>query len=191
MLGFGARRISAPRFLLSRALPKAIHFSSAVRPINSSNLDHVCIVSSDVQSSIRWYAQVLGLDHVYKNDKHFWPYCKESPAFLQKAISDSSGSDNSSAIKVAILPVESNKAIDFKRHRTQFGEHFALRVSAEEFGRAKLDLPRLLLDAKDLAIRNGAKVDISTDIEEADYGYQQSLFFKDIDGNIVELTMWL
>jgi catechol-2,3-dioxygenase len=66
------------------------------------------------------------------------------------------------------------------KERGHFGEHFALRVSLAEFTRARKELAPLL------AQYPGA----DSSVEEADYGLQRSLFFSDLDGNVVELTTW-
>lgn len=65
------------------------------------------------------YKHVLGLERIFQDTDHFWPKCTHSPAFLTYA-------------EIAILPIE------------QYGEHFALNVSREEFSRAEIELPKLL-----------------------------------------------
>ena len=141
----------------------------AVRPIAATKLDHICVASSDVSKSIEWYKSVLGFQHVHKNDEHFWPKCLDSPAFLQCGLA-----------VVALLPIDPNSSPQL-HNRVQFGEHFALQVSREEFSPAEEDLPTLL--------RANAEDKICQEIiEKADYGHQLSIFFYDLDRNVVELT---
>mmetsp|Transcript_6216 Transcript_6216/g.9801 ORF Transcript_6216/g.9801 Transcript_6216/m.9801 type:complete len:151 (+) Transcript_6216:307-759(+) len=131
---------------------------SSLRSIDIQGLDHVCLVSKDVERSVKWYQRVLGMSLRFNDEDHFWPRCKESPAFMERG-----------GAKVALLPVQQG-------YRERLGDHFALTVSREEFKRAQRDLGKLI----------GTE-----DIEQADYGRQLSLFFKDPDGNVVELTTWV
>jgi hypothetical protein len=84
--------------------------------------------------------------------------------------------------KIAIAPLEHDHTTQFKG-RKQFGEHFALSVSREEFRRAEKDLSTLLLQ--------NSPPNHNIEIEACDYGHQLSLFFHDLDNNIVELTTWV
>ena len=61
----------------------------------------------------------------------------------------------------------------------------AFGVSRAEWERARAELPTLLKEAQDVASGTG-----STEVEEADYGIQWSLFFPDPDNNILEITTW-
>merc|ERR1712194_968902 len=67
--------------------------------------------------------------------------------------------------------------------RSQKG-HVAMRVSNDEFSAFKAKLPDLLKS-------NQVNSEQSLEIEEDDYGIQQSLFFEDPDGNELEVTTWV
>ena len=146
-------------------------FTVHLRPIMASDLDHVCIVAKDVDASIKWYKSVLGMEHTFTNADNFYPTCRYSPAFLKQG-----------GAKIAIAPLEHDHTTQFKG-RKQFGEHFALSVSREEFRRAEKDLSTLLLQ--------NSPPNHNIEIEACDYGHQLSLFFHDLDNNIVELTTWV
>ena len=101
-----------------------------IPPIQTQRLDHVCVVSADVPASIRWYTAVLGMQHQFTHEPHFYPRCLDSPAFLQ-----------SGEAKLAILPVAATEIASFSRtSRRHFGEQFALTLCREEFRRAQRDL---------------------------------------------------
>jgi catechol 2,3-dioxygenase-like lactoylglutathione lyase family enzyme len=146
--------------------------TNAMRPIVATKLDHICIVAKDINASIMWYNTVLGMKHVYTNAQNFYPTCSHSPAFLQNGHA-----------KIAIAPLSAIKENSVFKTRQQFGEHFALTVSRNEFTRAEVDLPLLL--------KKNSPCSYVIDIEACDYGHQLSLFFHDLDTNVVELTTWV
>lgn len=156
---------------LRSILARHITTSTLLRPIHATELDHICIVAKDIDTSILWYSHVLGMKHVHTNANHFYPTCKNSPAFLQHG-----------QAKIAIAPLSSRDLSEFRKRRN-FGEHFALTVSREEFKRAERDLPQLL--------KQHSPINHDINVEAYDYGHQLSLFFKDIDCNVVELTTWV
>jgi catechol 2,3-dioxygenase-like lactoylglutathione lyase family enzyme len=134
-------------------------------------LDHVCVAVSNVDASIEWYGNVLGLRLAHATQPHFYPVDPTCPAFM--GIPDHPGTG------IALLPSQERLIAD---HR---GAHFALRVSADTFAEAHGGeaLKRRL-------VKFQAHPEQSTDIEFWDYGIQHSLFFCDPDGNVVELTTW-
>ena len=80
---------------------------------------------------------------------------------------------------IALLPLSKrNRQIDYHN-----GAHTAFTVSKSEFLSARKSLPALLA-----ANRVSESQDV--DILEEDYGIQKSIFFKDPDGNILEITYW-
>jgi catechol 2,3-dioxygenase-like lactoylglutathione lyase family enzyme len=155
--------------LKSRIVTSNISRYFSFGPIQVSALDHVCIASENVEKSVAWYSNVLGMKHKFSTEPHFWPQCPNSPAFMQ-----------SGSARVAILPVD--KSV-MTRKRRQFGDHFALQVTRDELHRAQRVLPDIL--------KTNSESDTNISIEEADYGHQLSLFFHDLDNNVVELTTWV
>lgn len=156
--------------------------TKSLRPILATELDHICIVAKDINASIAWYTSVLGMKHVYTTVDHFYPTCPQSPAFLQHG---------NAKIAIAPLPVGDEgkttaSVISSFRKRPHFGEHFALTVSRNEFARAEEVLPQLLREHSPPSYSDGG-----IKIEACDYGHQLSLFFPDLDCNIVELTTWV
>ena len=145
--------------------------TKALRPILTSELDHICIVAKDINASIAWYTAILGMEHIYTTADNFYPTCPESPAFLQHGNA-----------KIAIAPLPMGNISHFQK-KLQFGEHFALSVTRQEFKRAQEVLPLLL--------KEHSPATYEIDIEAYDYGHQLSLFFPDLDSNIVELTTWV
>ena len=137
------------------------HMSNKLLPITTSAIDHVCIVTKDINASIKWYKTVLGMTHNFTDAKNFYPTCSESPAMLQQGNA-----------KVAILPLTRGNESPFTKRRN-FGEHFALNISRSEFSRAEKVLPLLL--------KENSPDNHDTDVEACDYGHQLSLFFKDLD----------
>lgn len=134
-----------------------------------ARLDHVCVCVRDVDASIEWYRAVLGMSHQYSDHPSFGT----SPAFLRCGRSGAS---------VALLALEAEKA-PVPQHN---GAHFALGLHSEEaFEAAVAELPALLL-------RHGGDTASTAEphIDVQDYGLQRSVFFADLDANIVELTWW-
>lgn len=158
--------------------------AAPLRPILTTELDHICIVAKDIHASIAWYTAVLGMKHTYTTADHFYPTCPESPAFLQHG-----------KAKIAIAPLlvgqsSCDTTSSLFQKRRQFGEHFALTVSREEFKRAEEVLP-LLLKQHSPSNCQDDDTEMEMEIEACDYGHQLSLFFPDLDNNIVELTTWV
>jgi len=165
--------LSVSVFRARPRLASSRHFTKReVKPITATAVDHVCIVAKDVDASILWYKSVLGMEHKFTDAAHFYPTCSESPAFMQQG-----------SAKIAITPLDSQQLSSTFMKRRKYGEHFALAVSREEFSRAERELPALL--------KLHAPPGHSVDIEACDYGHQLSLFFSDIDENVVELTTWV
>ena len=141
------------------------------RAFRAERLDHVCVVVRCVPTSIMWYGNVLGLRHVAKDLRHFYPTDPEAPAFLQTEFGDG----------VALLPL----AKDRRMINDHLGAHFALNVPEEE----------TFLSLRDGGLHELLKEHCtgsshSCEVDYQDYGIQQSLFFNDPDANIVELAYW-
>ncbi|OQR87682.1 hypothetical protein ACHHYP_08194 [Achlya hypogyna] len=125
------------------------------------SLDHVCLVVKDVPKSIKFYEHVLGATHLYKDDPNFG----EDPAFLKVG-----------SAQIALLPL----AATHKPIEDHNGAHFALSCSSTtDFERIKASLGG---DLKEIGAND--------EVDFQDYGRQLSLFFSDLDGNIVEITHW-
>ena len=144
-------------------------FSSSRRNLHLKHFDHVCLCVSDVPASIGWYSGMFAsVQHLYRDTPNFYPRCLESPAFLR--VNDK--------VNIALLPVDAgDRIVD---HR---GAHVAFRVSDVDFSEA-----RGTLGARLEQNRINDSQDVGVDFQ--DYGIQQSLFFHDPDGNVLELTRW-
>lgn len=136
--------------------------------INIGTMDHICLCVSDIEKSIIWYHNILGVTHKYNDTPNFYPYDLDSPAFLQK-----------NDVKIALLPLHKNQS-PIKDHK---GAHIAFNTNKIEFSKAKEKLPGLLIQFQ-------VHADQSIEVEECDYGIQKSLFFADPDNNILEVTTW-
>jgi len=143
-------------------------FCSSPPPLTLTSIDHVCLSVTDLPLSINWYRRVLNFKHIHQDQPHFYPTCTlGSPAFL-----------TSSSINLALLPVSLSSRIP--NHN---GAHLAFTLPPSLFTFAKTTLPALLAEHKPAAHH-----DVSVDFQ--DYGIQHSLFFRDPDDNILELTCW-
>ncbi|KDO34093.1 hypothetical protein SPRG_01367 [Saprolegnia parasitica CBS 223.65] len=139
-------------------------FSSVTRSVFAHappSLDHVCIVCKDVRKSITFYERVLGARHLYKDDPNFGV----DPAFLQIG-----------SAQVALLPLAAGQT----QIRDHNGAHFAMTCKdANDFATIKASL------SSDLAAHG-----TNAHVQFEDYGRQLSLFFSDLDDNILEITHW-
>lgn len=119
-------------------------------------LDHVAIRALDTEKSARWYQEVLGLD---RYDIPEWqPY----PIFLF---------DSARQFGVAIFPAGEGPAPSQLQHRVVKIDHFAFRVSIEDFQLA-------LAHYQDLGL----------EFQLRDHTYFHSVYVEDPDGHTVELT---
>ena len=151
-----------------RLLQPSYHLTirhKTTKPIAICKIDHVCLCTRDVKKSISWYENVLGLEHFYKDEEHFYPTCKQSPAFMR-----------SGEVRVALYEVE--KIISDHK-----GAHLAFTLSKSNWEFARLTLPKLLEENKVYETQ-------IVSVDEEDYGIQKGLFFQDPDNNILEISMW-
>ncbi|ETV64883.1 hypothetical protein H257_18311 [Aphanomyces astaci] len=140
-------------------------FSSVTRAIFARRppaLDHVCIVCKDVRKSVQFYEALLGAEHLYKDDKDFG----FDPAFLRVG-----------SAQVALLPLEPTQA-PIQDHN---GAHFAITCTDEA------DFLAIKASLSDDLKRAGGPI---AAVDFFDYGRQWSLFFHDLDRNVVEVTHW-
>ena len=116
-------------------------------------LDHVAITVTDVARSAAWYQDVLGLQNLYPGE---W-----------NGIPTMVGAGSSG---IALFPAQGpGRGRDGLTMR-----HFAFRVDAENFARAKETLT-----ARGMAF------------EEQDHGISRSIYLHDPDGHEVETTMYV
>ena len=150
------------------------------RGIQTLALDHVCVCVRDVGRAVQWYTDVFGLELAHADADHFWPRDPMSPAFLRLPGSDnSSGGSGGGGGGVDLLQLGDDMPA-IKDHR---GAHFALRVSQDDFARARAGGLKARLMEHNPPER-------PPDCEYHDYGLQRSLFVKDLDDNVVELCAW-
>lgn len=117
-------------------------------------LDHVAIRVRDIEISVNWYKNVLGLK------PYTLPKWGEFPIFL---LSGKSG--------IALFPATiTDEKIDQASRNVKI-DHFAFNVTRENFEKAR---------------RKYSKLNIEFDIQ--DHYYFDSIYTKDPDGHIVELT---
>ena len=129
--------------------------------------DHCAIGVKNIEQSIKWYNNVLGMK----------PFMDKHPQFRDKDLAMIKRGD----VVFALLKLPQGKKVVGTREQKG---HCALTVTHKEIQRMALDLPVLLKENK---IRR--QQDISVDPQ--DYGAQLSLFFYDPDGNELELAAWV
>src|SRR5690606_21334012 len=89
-------------------------------------LDHIAIISVDVERSIKWYTEILGLEQVFKDQ---W---EGVPAFVVTK-------ENNTGI--AIFPAKTDDPNSRPPGDYLIVDHFAFRVSGEDFEEAQRILP--------------------------------------------------
>ena len=135
-------------------------------------VDHVCLAVADIDASIGFYQDVLGLEHRYADEETFG----KDPAFLQYPDHDTC---------VALIPLANPLA-----RRRHHGAHCAFSVSRDSFEWYRERLPGLVRAAKE--VHGGSRDVLPTRVvDEQDYALQLSLFFSDLDNNMLEITTWV
>lgn len=117
-------------------------------------LDHVALRVEDLEESQLWYEKVLGLTP-YK--KAVWG---EFPVFL---LAGTTG--------IALFPANSQKRVSNTGSKHIKIDHFAFRVTNENFNKAKKYYNELKLD-----------------YQFQDHHFFHSIYTRDPDGHLVELT---
>lgn len=121
-------------------------------------LDHVAIIAGNPKESLKWYTEVLGLEHVFKSQ---WDGV---PIF---AVSK----ENNTGI--AIFPAKTDNPEKRPEGDYLVLDHFAFRVSGEDFIKAQDELKSK-----------------GVDFRVADHIVAKSMYMKDPDGHTVELTTY-
>lgn len=117
-------------------------------------LDHVAVRVSDLNRSAAWYEKVLGLKRYQP------PEWGEFPIFM---IAGRTG--------IALFPARLEDAASDPRSRNVKIDHFAFRVTSENFDRAKKRYE-----------------DLGLDYTMQDHHFFESIYTKDPDDHTVELT---
>lgn len=125
-----------------------------MNPFQINQLDHVAINVKEMEVSIAWYQKVLGLKK-YKLEK--WG---GYPVFM---LAGKTG--------VAIFPANSNDKHISKNTNDIKIDHFAFKVSNDNFTKAMIHFTTIGINYK-----------------VKDHFYFQSVYTNDPDGHIVELT---
>ncbi|MGB0862157.1 MAG: VOC family protein [Saprospiraceae bacterium] len=119
------------------------------------NLDHVAILVKNVEKSVQWYEQTLGLQRVLKD---VWG---NHPAML---FAGNTG--------IAIFQAKSSNLPIPEKTKFRRIDHFAFRVTPENFQKAQIHYQSL-----------------NQTFEYQNHIAYESIYTKDPDGHIVELTM--
>ena len=117
-------------------------------------LDHVAIRVRDLKRSQNWYEKVLGLT------TYQLPEWGDFPVFL---LTGTTG--------IALFPAGTDPASGLQATKGVKIDHFAFRVSKENFEKARNKYERLNLD-----------------YQFQDHAFFHSIYTKDPDGHTVELT---
>ena len=120
-------------------------------------LDHVAVYASDVARSVKFYAEVLGLEDAFPGRWGGAPTIMMAPG---------------SRTGVAIFPAE-NDGDGRSARRAASIDHFAFRTSRRE-----QDALRTRLDA------------LGVEYEVQEFGICHSVFLRDPDGVVVEVTTY-
>ena len=121
---------------------------------NLQSIDHVAIRAMDVEASVDWYRKVLGLI------RYEIPEWKPYPVFMM-----------GKGFGVAIFPATDGPApTDLKRRMVRI-DHFAFKISREDF---------------DAALKHYDQLGLSYNVQ--DHTYFHSVYTNDPDGHTVELT---
>lgn len=118
------------------------------------HIDHVAITTANLEGSISWYSKVLGLKELRVEA---WG---ESPVFMV-----------SGETSVAIFPIRTKGSTSTKTDNMVHIDHFAFRVTNENFSLAKAHLKKLNIP-----------------FHFKDHSHFHSLYLKDPDYHIVEIT---
>eukprot|EP01060_Flectonema_neradi_P021181 TRINITY_DN28709_c0_g1_i1.p1 TRINITY_DN28709_c0_g1~~TRINITY_DN28709_c0_g1_i1.p1 ORF type:complete len:154 (+),score=12.05 TRINITY_DN28709_c0_g1_i1:180-641(+) len=129
--------------------------------------DHVAVGVKNINQSINWYKNVLGME----------PYMVDHPQFRDKDLA----MVKSGEAVLALLRLPRGKTVSGTREQKG---HCALTITHKEIRRLAVDLPELLKQNK---IRRNQNLSV----DPQDYGAQLSLFFYDPDDNELELTAWV
>ena len=124
---------------------------------------------SNIDRSIEWYQATLGFELQHADQPNFWPTCPDSPAFLSVG-----------SAQLALLPL-APPTLPVADHN---GAHVAFGLANVDWEEARNSLPGVLATHR-------VDETQSVEVEEADYGWQLSLFFEDPDKNVLELTTWI
>lgn len=124
-------------------------------------LDHVALRVADLAASAEWYERVLGLKRVRQDVHRDWPVILVTPGGSRSG--------------VALFPIRPGAPREQAENRTgAIVDHFAFRVDADNFERARRHL-------RDLGIH----------FEFQDHTDSHSIYFADPDGHRVEIETHL
>jgi catechol 2,3-dioxygenase-like lactoylglutathione lyase family enzyme len=96
-----------------------------INKMKIQTLDHIAIISKDIGRSVKWYTEVLGLEHVFKGQ---WDGV---PTFVVTK-------ENNTGI--AIFPSDTDSPKSRPDGDYLIVDHFAFRISGEDFEKAQSEL---------------------------------------------------
>ena len=93
--------------------------------VKLQTLDHVAIIAKDPAASLKWYMDVLGLDHVFKSQ---W----DGVPIFAVTLENNTG--------IAIFPSKTDDPKGKPEGDYLVVDHFAFRISGEDFVKAQEEL---------------------------------------------------
>ena len=149
--------------------------SAEAVPFRIGRIDHVALRVRDIRAAVQWYERVLGMEHRFKDHPDFG----FAPAMLHTGDGTYLALVPHDEAPTTIESTEADVLADSDELRRRFAamsrpfvhDHVAFNVTPRNYVRAREALPRIH----------------NLQVWDADHGLQQSLYFRDLDGNVRSL----